>query len=229
MGTFGCFYNLSIGSIRFSYIDIFTDGSVLDPCILKYHTETVSQGMAGNFIDRMSVNGNSAAGYIVEAHQQVDKGGLSTASRTDDRDTFARFCMEIEVFNQFFIRNIAEADMINIDLAFCIGKGFFRICTFRSFFEKCKDSGRTCKCVLKFCNNRTDVVEWFHVLVCVGKQYRETADGKCTARNHKCTDKCNTCVNNIVYETGGRIGQTAVEDGFLAAFFQLIVNFCKTC
>lgn len=81
--------------------------------------------MAGNFIDRMSVNGNSAAGYIVEAHQQVDKGGLSTASRTDDRDTFARFCMEIEVFNQFFIRNIAEADMINIDLAFASVRASF--------------------------------------------------------------------------------------------------------
>ena len=229
MGTFCSFDDLFIGSIWFSDVDIVTDSSVFDPGILKYHAETASQGMAGNLIDRMSVNRNRAAGHIVEAHQQVDKGGFSTAGRTDDCDTFARFCMEIEVLNQFFIRNVAEADIVNIDLTFCIGKCFLRICTFRIFFKKCKNSGCTCKCVLKFCDNGTDVVEWLHVLVCVGKQYRESADGKCTARNHKCTGKCNTCVDDIVYETGGRIGQTAVENCFLAAFFQFVVNFCKTC
>ena len=35
-------------------------------------------------------------------------------------------------------------------------------------------------------------------------------------------------VNNVVYETGGRIGKAAVKYGFLAVFFELFIDLIKT-
>ena len=174
--------------------------------------------MAGDLVDRMSVDGNGSSGHIIKSHQQVDKSSFTASGRSDDRDTFTRLCMEIEVFDKLLVRNIAEADIVDIDFTFNIGNRFLRIFAFRFFFQKCEDSGGAGKCVLKFCDNGTDIIEWFHVLVRIGEQYRKSADSQNTARNHKGTDQSYTCVDDIVYETGRWVGQTAVEDSFLAAF-----------
>ena len=67
--------------------------------------------------------------------------------------------MQVEIFNQFFVRNVAETNVIDVDFTSDISDGVLGISTFRFFFQKSKDSGRACKCILKLCNDRTDIIE----------------------------------------------------------------------
>ena len=71
-------------------------------------------------------------------------------------------------------------------------------------------------------------VEWLHVLVRVRKQYGKTADSQGSKRDQECTCKRYGSVNNVVYETGGRIGKAAVKYGFLAVFFEFFIDLIKT-
>jgi len=172
----GCFDNFFIGCIWLTDVEIFADSAVFDPGVLKHHAKAATQRMTGNFIDRVTINRDCTAGHIIESHQQVDKGCFSTASWSDDCDTLAWFCMQVEIFNQFFVRNVAETNVIDVDFTSDISDGVLGISTFRFFFQKSKDSGRACKCTLKLCDDRTDIIEWFHVLICISKKYGQTTN-----------------------------------------------------
>ena len=50
--------------------------------------------MSGNLIDRFSVDADRSLIRIIEPHEQIDKGGLSTACRTDQSDPGAGLGMQ---------------------------------------------------------------------------------------------------------------------------------------
>ena len=87
--------------------------------------------MAGNLVNRMAIYGNRTAVDIVEPHKKIDKSSFTTAGRSYNGNTFTGICLKIEVFNQFLIRYITEAYVVNIYFTFYVCYSFRRIWTFR--------------------------------------------------------------------------------------------------
>ena len=44
-------------------------------------------------------------------------------------------------------------------------------------------SACTGKSILKFCNNGTDIIEWFHILVGIGEKYGKSSDCQSASRH----------------------------------------------
>ncbi len=62
----------------------------------------------------MTIHQDGAVVDIVEAHQQLDHGGLAGAGRTDDGDLLAGFGVEREVVDDDLIRVVTEVDILEI-------------------------------------------------------------------------------------------------------------------
>ena len=86
-----------------------------EPGILQHHAEHAAQVTAFEFRDINAVNQDLAAIDFVEAHQQIDEGGLAGASRTNNRDHLARLGVDIHVFHQDFFRAVTKLDMLELD------------------------------------------------------------------------------------------------------------------
>ena len=115
--------------------------------------------------------------------------------------------MEGEVFDQFSIFDIREADMFDIDvtadipkLIILFGDLFFR-------FQKFKDPLPAGQGVLKFRHDRRDVIERFGVLARIRQEDTQVIDTELSPDDLESTDQGNDRVDHIVDRTRRRIGQ----------------------
>ena len=74
--------------------DVLHDRAVVEPGILQDHAEHAAQVAAGEIPDVVAVHQDGAAVDIVEAHQQLDHGGLAGAGWADDGDLLAGLGVE---------------------------------------------------------------------------------------------------------------------------------------
>ncbi len=92
-GLGGC-DDLFVGGVRAAVADVLHDGAVEQPGILQHHAEHAAQVVARELLDVVPVHQDGAAVDIVEAHQQLDHGGLAGAGRADDGDLLPGFGVE---------------------------------------------------------------------------------------------------------------------------------------
>ena len=111
-----------------------------------------------------------------------------------------------------------EAHILNIYFTLYIFQCLRSLCNFRFLLQQIEDSACTGKSILKFCNNGTDIIEWFHILVGIGEKYGKSSDCQSASRDNECTHQCNTGINNIIDKTGGRVYQAAVKNSLQTAF-----------
>ena len=97
----------------FPEADVVAHGSLFDPGILQHHTKAAAERMAGQLVDRLSVDADLSGIDIIEAHQQVDKRRLSASGRADNGNTHARLYVKIKVLDQFFLFVITECYIID--------------------------------------------------------------------------------------------------------------------
>ena len=228
MGAFGCLFDLLIGGIGLSDADILTDGAALDPGVLEHHTVVASEGMAGHILDGLTVHENIAFVRVIEAHQQVDESGLSTAGGAYNGHAHTGFGFKVKVFDELFGFVIGEGYMFDVDFSGCFAHFFFLLGNLSRFFQKLEDTSGAGQSVLKLGDDGADVVEGLHVLVRVGEQYGEAADGEEAAWDHESADQSHACVDDVVDAAGGGVRQAAVEHSFLAVVFQILVDLCET-
>ena len=108
--------------------------------------------------------------------------------------------------------------MFDVYLSLYIGQCTLCFRVFQRFFQKLKDTGSAGEGILQLCNDGTDIVKRFHILVCVSKHYRKSTDGQMPTRDQERAYQSNAGIDDVVDKSGGRIGQTAVKDRFLTAF-----------
>ena len=97
--------------------DVLAQGAVDDPGLLQNHAEDVAELVGGHILDGDAVDEDVAAGDFVEAHEEVDQGGLAGAGRTDDGDLHARLDLAREVLDGELLGIIAEANVPEFDFA----------------------------------------------------------------------------------------------------------------
>ncbi len=94
--------DLLIRGVRLAEGDVLAHRPLFDPGILQHHTKAAAERMAGQFVDRLSVDADLSGIDIIESHQQVDKRRLSASGRADNGNTHARLYVKIKVLDQFF-------------------------------------------------------------------------------------------------------------------------------
>ena len=122
-----------VGCILSSVADVFHDGTLEQPGILKHHSEVVPQIVPVKITDIVSVQGDAAAVHVVEAHQQLYHGGLAGARGTDDGDALAGLHLAVEVMDDDLFRIIAELHMLEGDVAVQMFK-FYSVLRCRHLF-----------------------------------------------------------------------------------------------
>src|SRR5260370_5969795 len=111
----GCLDNLCVRGVLPSIGDILTDGPVKEPCILKHHAECAAQVSTFDMRNIYAIHQNPTTIDFVEAHQQIDQGGLARACRTDNGDPLSWLDIDIHILHQDGIFFIAKLDMLELD------------------------------------------------------------------------------------------------------------------
>ena len=109
----------------------------------------------------MSVYRNPSAIDVIEAHEEIDKGGFTASGWTDNGNFLSALDIEVEVFNQLAIRGIGEAYLLSSyrTAVSTETNGVRRIGGLILFFKKCENAFRRRQCVLKLCQNTGNFVE----------------------------------------------------------------------
>ena len=116
--------------------EIFTHGSVKQPGVLQHHAKQLVDVFSCQIGGRNTVNADIAADQIKEPHQKVDHCCLTGTCRTDDSDFLPRLDVSRKIFDNDFVRiiRIAEANMVEFDLAMHLGQFLGLIAFIRKFF-----------------------------------------------------------------------------------------------
>ena len=108
--------NFFICRLKITKSQIFFNGSLIQPGILKHHPELFAVFLTGNMSDVVAINRNGSSRHIVKAHQQIDKSSFSSSSRTNNGHHFTGFHFQIEIPNQRLVRYILEIHMFEAHL-----------------------------------------------------------------------------------------------------------------
>ncbi len=87
--------DLLLRGIFFAVGDVVKDSALEEPGVLQYHGVILSQAFQGIISIFLIIHGDLAGVYVIEAHEQVDDGGLSGTRWTDDGDGLAGLCLEV--------------------------------------------------------------------------------------------------------------------------------------
>ena len=106
-------------------------------------------------INLLAVDADTAAIGVVEAHEQVDDGGLTRACGANDGNRLSRLDLKIQIFDDGFFGDISKADVLDIYVAADILKDFGVgiVCFFRGFVDDAKDALRRRTSRLKLMQN----------------------------------------------------------------------------
>src|SRR5699024_10143709 len=112
------------------------------PRVLQHHAHVRTQVGAAEIPGVEAVEDDGAAGDLVEAHHEVDQGGLAGSGRADDRDRMAGVGSEGHLLDERSLRGVAEADLGEFDLSGGAGrKGAVRL--IRVLFLRIEDRKST--------------------------------------------------------------------------------------
>ena len=81
--------HLLVGGVQLAVADVVADGAVEQPRVLQHHAEHRAQVVAREVADIVAAYLDGARLHVVEAHEQLDHGGLAGARGADQRDGLA--------------------------------------------------------------------------------------------------------------------------------------------
>ena len=79
MGCLGRCHHLVEGGVRLAVGDVLPHGAGPEPGVLQHHAVAAAQGSAGHIPDVGAGHLDGTAVHIIEAHEQLDHGGLACA------------------------------------------------------------------------------------------------------------------------------------------------------
>jgi len=110
-------HDLLPGGVPPAVGDVLRDGALKEPGVLEHHADAPPQLPPGQGGDVLPVYGDGAAVQLVEAHQQVDQGGLAAAGGAHDGHHLVGAHLQVQVVDQGALRCVAEAHMAKLHVA----------------------------------------------------------------------------------------------------------------
>src|SRR5699024_8695388 len=106
-GFCGC-DDFFVAGVKSAVPDIFHDGALEKPCILKNHTEETAEIAASHVTDIVAVNPDAAAVDIVKAHEKFYDGGFACTRRSNDGSRLSCADTGTEIVDDDFIIRVTE-------------------------------------------------------------------------------------------------------------------------
>ena len=228
MGGFGCCHDLFKACIRLAVGNVFPHGTGPQPCILQHHAVAAAQGSAGHIPDVGAGHLDGTAVHIIEAHEQVDEGGLAAAGRADDGNALAGLYVEGKALDQRAVGQVAEGNILQLHMAVRLQNG--GVLDFRHLIvgiQQLEHAGGAGQSVLQLRHHAGDLVEGLGVLVGVAQKHAQLADGDAAPHRVHSTHKAHACVHDVIHKAGGRVGQAGKEDGLQAHVLQTAIHLVK--
>ena len=116
VGSLGGGNHFFVGSIQTAIADVLHDGALEQPCVLQHHAEALAQSAAVKVTHIVAIQGDGTGIHIIEAHEQLDHGGLACAGGADDGHLLAGLDLTAEIVDDGLVRGVAEADMAECHL-----------------------------------------------------------------------------------------------------------------
>ena len=178
MACFCCCDHFFIGGIRTSHSDIVPNGTCLQPGILQHHTIIFTEAVSCHMPDILIFHAHRAGIDIIEAHQQIDQCRFSASGRTYNRNGLSRFHLQIQILDQFLLRQIRERYLFQVYFSLYLMQYncVLIIRNFYFFFNQFKNTCCTCQCILQFCNNTGNLIKRFRILVGITQEAGKAAD-----------------------------------------------------
>ena len=228
MGGFGCCHDLFKACIRLAVGNVFPHGTGPQPCILQHHAVAAAQGSAGHIPDVGAGHLDGTAVHIIEAHEQVDEGGLAAAGGADDGDALAGLDVQVQALDEGAVRQVAEGDILQLHMAVRLQHpGVFGFGHLVVGVQQLEDAGRAGQCVLQLGDDAGDLVERLGVLVGVVEEDAQLTDGDAARHSIDRTYQTDACIDDVVDEAGGGVGHAGEEDGLQADILQPRVHLVK--
>ena len=112
VGSLGGGNDLLVGGVQTAVADVLHDGALEQPGVLQHHAEALAQSAAVKVAHVVAVQGDGTGVHIVEAHEQLDHGGLARAGGADDGHLLAGLHRTAEVVDDGLVRGVAEFDVV---------------------------------------------------------------------------------------------------------------------
>ena len=117
MGRPGRLHHLFLGGFRLSHADIVPDGAAAQPGLLEHHAVAGAQAPSGDVPDVRAVHPDLPAVHVIEAHQQVDDGGLPGSGGAYDGHHLPCPRLQVQVMDDGAALVIAEVHMLQGHIA----------------------------------------------------------------------------------------------------------------
>ena len=99
--------HLLVGGVQLAVADVVANGAVEQPRVLQHHAEQAAQIVAREIADVRAADLDAARLHVLEAHEQLDPGGLAGARGADQRDGLAFRHLGREVIYNMLISLVA--------------------------------------------------------------------------------------------------------------------------
>ena len=217
--------------LRTAHPDVVSDRAAAQPRILQHHTKGAPQRLTLHIPDISATDPDRAGIDIVKAHQQIDQRGLSTAGRPDDRYHLAFLYIQVEVFDQLFLRCVGERHVLQADMSHIICRqrfGRLRIRNLRFLIDQLEYPARACDRILQLCDHTGNFIERLRILVRIRQKCGELSDRHHTAHRRKCSGQSDTGIDQAVDKPGRRIRNRGEENRTQRILLQSSVDLIKT-
>ena len=119
----GSLHHLFHGSAGAAVADILENGVGKQKHILLHDANVLVDGVLGHIPDILAVDGDGAAGDLVEPGNQLAQGGLAAAGGTDDGDGLAGLHIQADAVEHIQVAIVGEDHVADLDIALHIGQG----------------------------------------------------------------------------------------------------------
>ena len=230
-GSTGSGINRFVGCLRAAITDIFTDGTAEQPGILQNHAKDRTQIAALEVADVITIDLDGTALYIIEAHEQLDDGGLACTCGTDDGDGTAGFGGGTQVMDDDLVGIIAKSDIFKGDTTFDggrIDRGIFTVGLF-CFVQQAKDTLGSRHGRLQLVTDAGDLVDGLAEALGIGQHGLDVTNGDLAAGSQPCTQNGNDNIGQVAHEIHDGADEAAKELALTGNLIEFLVFFGESC
>ena len=210
--------DLVVGGVGTADGDVLAHRRAPHPGILQYHAPAAAQARAREVAHVVAVHRHAAGVDVVEAHEQVDEGGLSAAGVADERNAAPGLGGKVEVLQDRAAGRVREGHVVERDFALDAAEleGSLGVRLLERLVDELKEVARAGDGVLQLRDHAGDVVERLGVLVGVLEEGGEAAHGDAAAEHDERAEDTDGGVDERVHEAHGRVGERREEHRLVA-------------
>ena len=117
VGSLGRSLNLFLSRIQATIENVIVHTAIEEHCFLRYNSYLLTQRVQRNAANILTIDGDAAIGYIIEAGQETCHGGFAGTGGTNKGNHFTGLNVKAYIIKHLFTGVIAKGNIIKANLA----------------------------------------------------------------------------------------------------------------